>query len=283
MLSGLLGMLLVAAGCRTCCGRNDPPCPPRPIIVPAPQPVVQQQQLQPAGAFPVAPGSVIPPPAPGGGLPPGQVPSMSKSPAERNDTPWKAGDTQEPPQQDRDARPRFQLYAPEPIDKEKDSQRQTDEPPLKKPAPERSFPAIPQFAEAKENVYAGLRPPLEGLDWLQKNRVQTVVQVRLFGEDDSAVRKEVEARGMRYVAFEVSPVTLTKEKADEFVKLVRDNAKTSSSSIRTARWPARCGISTCATASSSTTTLPCCGPAVSASKPTATASTATCGLPSRSC
>jgi hypothetical protein len=225
MLSGMLGMLLVAAGCRTCCGRSDPPCPPRPIIVPAPQPVVQQQ-LQPAGAFPVAPGPVIPPPAPGGGgLPPGQVPSMSKSPAERNDTPWKAGDTQEP-QQDRDARPRFQLYAPEPIDKEKDKPQQTDEPPLKKPAPERSFPAIPQFAEARENVYAGLRPPLEGLDWLQKNRVQTVVQVRLFGEDDSAVRKEVEARGMRYVAFEVSPVTLTKEKTDEFVKLIRDNAKT---------------------------------------------------------
>jgi hypothetical protein len=70
-----------------------------------------------------------------------------------------------------------------------------------------------------------LRPSLDGLDWLQTNGVRTVVQIRVFGADDSAVRKEVESRYMRYVAFEVSPEKLTKGKVDEFIKLVRDGAK----------------------------------------------------------
>ena len=220
-------VLVVSAGCRStsdrrplCCGGNAPP--PKAVFVPppppAPSPVIQQQQFQqqqfqqPGGGFPVQPQSPGPTP---------QAPSISKTPAERTETPWLPRETPEPEQR-RDVPPRIQLYAPEPIDK--DAPKKIDEP-LSKPSADRSFPAIPQFAEAKDKVFAGLRPPLDGLDWLQKNGVQTVVQIRLFGEDDSAVRKEVEARSMKYVAFEVSPVTLTQEKADEFIKLIRDGSR----------------------------------------------------------
>jgi protein tyrosine phosphatase (PTP) superfamily phosphohydrolase (DUF442 family) len=110
-----------------------------------------------------------------------------------------------------------QLYAPEPVDKNAANDG--------KSKPQRSLPAIPQFAQDKENVYAGLRPKLDGLDWLQEAGVKTIVNVRLFGEDDSTDKKEAEKRGMRYIAFEVSPEVLTKEKADEFVQIIRDGSR----------------------------------------------------------
>jgi hypothetical protein len=229
----LVGVLVVSAGCRSMCerrplcGRNDAP-PPKPVLVPPPPaPVLPASPIQQSGGFPVLPpGAVVNPPPGANIIQPGPAPSISKSPPERGDTQWQPGAGGEPaPRSDssRDAPPRIQLYAPEPIDKE--IPRQTNEPPLKKPSVQRSFPAIPQFAEAKENVFAGLRPSLDGLDWLQTNGVQTVAQIRAFGADDSAVRKEVESRNMRYVAFEVSPGELKKGKVDEFIKLIRDGAK----------------------------------------------------------
>jgi protein tyrosine phosphatase (PTP) superfamily phosphohydrolase (DUF442 family) len=190
-------------------------------------PIQQPGPIQQSGGFPVLPpGANVSPPPQGNILQPGTAPSISKPPSERRDAQWQPGngsDTSSRLDSTRDAPPRIQLYAPEAIDKE--IPRQTDEPPLKKPSPQRALPAIPQFADAKENVYAGLRPSLDGLDWLKTNGVQTVVQIRGTGADDSAVRKEVESRNMRYIAFEVSPVTLTKEKVETFIKLIREGAK----------------------------------------------------------
>jgi protein tyrosine phosphatase (PTP) superfamily phosphohydrolase (DUF442 family) len=237
----LIGVLLVSAGCRgicerrPLCGRTDPPQkpvfvappPPAPLVPTAPIQQLPTAPIQQSGGFPVLPPDAVVNPPPGANIiQPGPAPSISKAPPERGATQWQSGDGRElAPRSDsfRDAPPRVQLYAPEPINK--DIPRQTNEPPLKKPSVQRALPAIPQFAEAKENVYAGLRPSLDGLDWLQTNGVQTVVQIRVFGADDSAVRKEVESRNMRYVAFEVSPGKLTKAKVDEFIKLVRDGAK----------------------------------------------------------
>ena len=41
----------------------------------------------------------------------------------------------------------------------------------------------------------------------------------------TAPTAQVEQRKMQYVPFTVSPQTLTKEKADEFIKLIRDGSK----------------------------------------------------------
>jgi protein tyrosine phosphatase (PTP) superfamily phosphohydrolase (DUF442 family) len=91
-----------------------------------------------------------------------------------------------------------------------------------------TIPPIKQFAEVKDKVYSGLRPAnLDALDWLQAAGVQTVIRIRLPGEDDTADRNQVEKRKMRYIAFEVSPQTLTKEKVDEYIKLVREGSKQS--------------------------------------------------------
>ncbi len=149
------------------------------------------------------------------------MPGPGGSASSRIETDWQAVEGREPEKN----KPSIQLYAPEEIAKEKPDA--TVEPPLaKKPSVQASFPAIGQFAVVKDNaVYTGLRPPLDGFDWLQQNNVQTVVHVRLGKIDDSADRMQVENRKMQYVSFVVSPQTLTKEKADEFIKLVRDNAK----------------------------------------------------------
>ena len=82
---------------------------------------------------------------------------------------------------------------------------------------------IPQFAMANDKVAGGLRPMLDdGLDWLRSNGYRTVRNIRRPGEDDSADRKQVEKRGMRYLTLEVSPETLTRKKVDEFSRLVSD-------------------------------------------------------------
>jgi protein tyrosine phosphatase (PTP) superfamily phosphohydrolase (DUF442 family) len=81
---------------------------------------------------------------------------------------------------------------------------------------------IPQFATAKERVTNGLRPQLDGLDWLQANGYRTVLHIRPPGEDDTADRRQVEKRGLRYVSIELSPQTLTRTVADEFNRIVGD-------------------------------------------------------------
>jgi hypothetical protein len=81
---------------------------------------------------------------------------------------------------------------------------------------------IPQFTPAKERITNGLRPHLDGLDWLQANGYRTVLHVRLPGEDDTADRRQVEKRGLRYVSLEVSPQTLSRPVADEFNRIVGD-------------------------------------------------------------
>jgi hypothetical protein len=214
LLSGIFGLL---AGCCNLCERRPLFCrkdapPPKTVYVPpgAPVPIVPGASapmvVPPNGTFPTVP----PPPS----ISP--LPADSKSRFEPN---WKPTEGREPP---RDSR--IQLYAPEPIDKEKP--RSSDEPPAaKKPIVQGAFPPIPQFGVAKENAYAGLHPGPAGFDWLKAKGVKTIVKVQLFGENDAPDRKEAEARGMRFEVFEVSPVRLSKEKADEFIKLVRDGAK----------------------------------------------------------
>lgn len=232
----LVGLPLLCSGCRSaCCGGNPPP--PKTVVVAPAAPIVGQPPAAfgPPGAFPTAqppasfgpPGTVPPPPPAVKFVPPGQVvPSISPTPgpggssSNRLETEWQAVEGREAAPN----RPGIQLYAPEEIAKEKPDS--TTEPPLaKKPNVQASFPGIPQFAVARDKVYSGIRPPLDGLDWLQQNGVQTVVNVRLGDIDDSAARMQVEKRKIQYVSFVVSPETLTKEKADEFIKLIRDNAK----------------------------------------------------------
>jgi hypothetical protein len=191
--------------------------PGAPTVVPNLPPPPNANFGQP-GAFPTAPqpGARFAPPNT-------QPPSISPMPggtdaSKRVDPEIQRTESPEPPRN----KPSIQLYAPETIDKE---QPKEPAPADKKPAVQGSFPAIPGFAVAKDNVFAGLRPPLDGLNWLAQNGVQTVVHIRLGTADDAADRQQVEARKMQYVSFVVSPQTLTKEKAAEFTKLINAAGK----------------------------------------------------------
>ena len=82
---------------------------------------------------------------------------------------------------------------------------------------------IARFAAATDKASSGLRPSLdEGLDWLAANGYRAVIHVRDTEETDSADRKQVEKRGLRYVALDVNATTLSKETVDEFIRLVKD-------------------------------------------------------------
>ena len=103
----------------------------------------------------------------------------------------------------------------------------SEEPPLAKPG--LGFPSgIPGFDMAKDvakdKVYIGLRPTLEGLDWLKESNFRRVIHIRLPGIDDDSDRKQVESRGMKYAVLEVSPQKLTRETVHEFKELIKDDA-----------------------------------------------------------
>jgi protein tyrosine phosphatase (PTP) superfamily phosphohydrolase (DUF442 family) len=84
---------------------------------------------------------------------------------------------------------------------------------------------IPQFSLARERVASGLRPLLdEGLDWLQSNGYRTVLHVKRPDQDDSADRRQVEKRGLKYLSLDVSPTTLSRPAVEDFNRIVADSA-----------------------------------------------------------
>jgi protein tyrosine phosphatase (PTP) superfamily phosphohydrolase (DUF442 family) len=83
---------------------------------------------------------------------------------------------------------------------------------------------VPQFAEVKPGVASGQKPFAEGLNWLKDKGYRTVLHVRAPGEDDTAARRQFEAKGFRYLSLEVSPQTLNREIVDQFNRIVGDPA-----------------------------------------------------------
>jgi protein tyrosine phosphatase (PTP) superfamily phosphohydrolase (DUF442 family) len=81
---------------------------------------------------------------------------------------------------------------------------------------------IPGFVNVREGVDSGRRPYPDGLDWLKARGYRTVVFLRRPGEEESADRRQVEKRGLRFVSVEVSPDNLTREVFNQFDQLVND-------------------------------------------------------------
>jgi hypothetical protein len=212
LVAGLLG----AAGC--CCF-DRPSCGPANASAsgyPAYDPYRRSALLPPHPLAPCQTTPVLgaPPPAtvnvlPGGG--PVPVPSVPPGPT--------AAPSGNPPP---DLGPQVRLSPPE-----------TAAPPIATVPPQPGVaedrsgtPAlpvgIPQFAMAKKTVATGLRPTLDGLDWLASNNYRTALHLRAPGQDDSADRKQFEQRRLTYVSLEVAPQTLSRELVDHFNHLVTD-------------------------------------------------------------
>lgn len=243
--------LIVASGCasrRAAVATSQPVFvrPPEPVPVPSAPPgnaaysgyfgpgsgcnSCQQQPRAAAGQpFAAAPGQAFPtqpapqpvqPSANFAPMPPqGFAPAAPPQP-----TPAQPAPAQQPaPSQARSGPPQVQLSAPEAV-----TPSQSASPPNNKtPEPPRAsnLPAgIPQFGMVREGVSAGLRPFDEGFDWLKSNGVKTVLHVHLPGEDDQSDRQQIEKRGMKYVALEVSPQTLERKTLEEFVAIVNNSS-----------------------------------------------------------
>ncbi|HXG11146.1 MAG TPA: hypothetical protein VNK04_15405 [Gemmataceae bacterium] len=188
--------------------------PPAAATLPGASPTVPAPAIPPA----IAPPAAAPPPPPppdvrGYGPPPVPPPEPSWRPSP-DATPWPA--TPSPP------RDPVRLYPPETAE--------PPQPPAKPDAKEERPPSPPlpvgilRFAMARPRVASGLRPSLEGLDWLKDNGYRTVLYIRRPGEDDATDRRQVESRrGMKYVSLELSPQNL-REVVDQFNHLVGDAA-----------------------------------------------------------
>lgn len=83
---------------------------------------------------------------------------------------------------------------------------------------------IPQFAAVKDRVASGLKPLLDGLEWLRGNGYRTVLHIKQPGEDDSADRRLIEKNGLVYLSLEVSPLILNRAVVDQFNRIVSDPA-----------------------------------------------------------
>ena len=149
---------------------------------------------------------------------PGTAPSVRLYPPEVDETP----DTKKTP-----------AKAPEVFENDKAAPKvdvgRPEVPVVDAPAPPKvetrktnPFPVgIPQFGQVSDNFAAGLRPSLDdGLDWLRDNGYKVVIHLRAPGEADSADRKQVELRNMKFFSLEVSPQTLNKITVDDFIALV---------------------------------------------------------------
>jgi hypothetical protein len=103
----------------------------------------------------------------------------------------------------------------------------TAPPPTAPPSPKASsFPVgIANYDRVRPdgNVTTGSRPSLEGLDWLKKEGIATVVFVHLPGAAAvDADRDIVTRRGMTFLDLAFDPKGLDKKSVDEFLRVQRD-------------------------------------------------------------
>ena len=100
---------------------------------------------------------------------------------------------------------------------------ETPKPAIEERPPSPSLPVgIPQYACASDRVTVGLKPLLDGFDWLGANRYRTVLHVRPASKDDTADRSLVEKHGMKFATLDASPETLNRATVEAFSKVVSD-------------------------------------------------------------
>lgn len=79
---------------------------------------------------------------------------------------------------------------------------------------------IEDFTTVKEGVAAGLRPTLEGLDWLAEKGYKTVLYLRRSSDDDTTDKRQVEKRLMQFSSLEVKPEELNQAFIDNFNAMI---------------------------------------------------------------
>jgi protein tyrosine phosphatase (PTP) superfamily phosphohydrolase (DUF442 family) len=219
-----LGALALLAGCHHCGTQS---CyQPAPVIrsaVVLPPPAAPCPTC-PAPAAPLAPPAAVPPPADSGyqPMPPGptqQAGGPASPPGVSLGVPVPAL-----PERPRESARVGTPESPEPPKAPNVEMPREPEAPVKP----RTAPSLPvgiaNFAEPMPGVATGLRPMLDGIDWLKANEYKTALHVRAPGENDDGDRQLFEQKGLKYLSLEVSPKTLTPKVVEEFNRIVTDPA-----------------------------------------------------------
>lgn len=228
--------------CPKPCAPCPPPCPPAcpPPGMPAPPALMAPMPPPPAAPapppappMPPPPAQPMPPAPPSGDLryyaPPQQRqswrpadPGTSPPPIARLETPRSETPRYEPP--------RSEVPRPDPPSEPKLLPPTTEEKRMPQGEPEgRSMtPSLPvgiqQFAAVRDGVTSGLRPDLDGIEWLKINNYRAVLHVKAPGTDDSADRKLFERHGLRYLSIDAAAQSLNREVLDEFNRVTSDKA-----------------------------------------------------------
>jgi protein tyrosine phosphatase (PTP) superfamily phosphohydrolase (DUF442 family) len=209
-------------------------------------PVAPNWQPAPGGSVRLAPPETMPEPprvsaadkAAGSGPGPGQEtspqrvagagsrpgPGQETSP-ERVETAPQHASQDEKPRLKRDQQVEKKVESGKTADPGTVSRQPGSSPAVDAPASAPPLPVgIPQFASVQDQVTAGLKPHLDGLDWLGDNGYRTVLRVRQPGEEDAADRRLVELRGMKFQSLEIAPQSLTRKQVEAFNQAVADPA-----------------------------------------------------------
>jgi protein tyrosine phosphatase (PTP) superfamily phosphohydrolase (DUF442 family) len=177
-------------------------------------PQAPPMEPRPNGAMPPNSSGYVPP-LPGLGPMPAQNNSVVPGQGRSNDEPPLARTS--PP----GAKPRVQPLPPDLLERKTPNIAPAGVPETAPGAPV----GITLFSEVKEKALAtGLKPDLEGLDWLKANKYRTVIHFHRADVNDSADKEQVERRGMKFISIVVTPATLTKELVEQFGKTIGDAA-----------------------------------------------------------
>lgn len=215
LLGPVMATVLVQ-GCQHACRQPCPPVPPPTVSSPFPAPIPASTFTPSPQALLQAPAATVPAPSATRSYEPPlatpleptwRIPADSgvrlAPPEETSPPPMEGGVRLQPPD----------LRLPSPSLPPRSEER----------APTPLLPAgIPQFALAKDQVATGLKPMLDGVDWLKQNGYRAVLHLLQPGEDDAAERKLFEMRGLKYLRLEVSPQTLSRSVLEEFNRVVGD-------------------------------------------------------------
>jgi protein tyrosine phosphatase (PTP) superfamily phosphohydrolase (DUF442 family) len=240
-----VSVIVIATGCCDACRRRreQPPTVPPPNLPPpgyqnAPPPGYQNapppgyQTVPPRGAE-ILPPTTVPPGNTAPMLPPtssGYTPGPGGTwiPAPQPQLPANPLATTEPPLAQAKPTPQVSERPPEPV---RLLPPDLTEPAPANPAPPATVPGldglpagIPGFAPVDDKLSTGLKPDLEGLDWLQSKGYRMVLQLRKPGAADAADKEQVEKRGMKYRSLEIAPDKLDAKLMDEFNKIVAEPA-----------------------------------------------------------
>lgn len=91
-----------------------------------------------------------------------------------------------------------------------------------KPTPQKAS-GISGFVSVKDGVTSGLRPEIEGLDWLKSKDYKTIVYLRAPSDDDTTDRRQAEKRDLKFVSWEITPEGINKSFVEEFNQLIGES------------------------------------------------------------